>query len=85
MVLMVRVDFTGPVPEIAAGWATEQVGASMAPAGLDVTAHASATLPVKPPLGVTVKVEVVEAPLAMSAAGGALNVNVPGLTIGSMT
>ena len=35
-----------------------KVGGSVAPLGLDVTAAVSATLPVKPPEGVTVMVEV---------------------------
>jgi hypothetical protein len=41
-----------------------KVGGSCAPAGLDVRAAVSATLPVKPPLGVTEMVEVlpVDAP-----------------------
>ena len=40
---------------------TTQVGGSTAPAG-PVTVHASATVPVKPPLGVTVIVDVPVAP-----------------------
>jgi hypothetical protein len=61
-VLTVSVAVTGPVPEIAAGCAAEQVGVPTAPDGLAVTAQVSATLPVKPPLGVSVMVEVALAP-----------------------
>jgi hypothetical protein len=61
VVLTVSVAVTDPVPVIAAGWVTEQTGGSTEPAGL-VTVHERATLPVKPPLGVTVIVEVPVAP-----------------------
>ena len=59
---MVSVAVTDPVPEIAAGWVAVQEGTLIAPDVLGATAHASATLPVKPPLGVIVTVEVVEPP-----------------------
>jgi hypothetical protein len=59
---MLSVAITGCVPEIAVGWVTEQVGGSTAFEGLLVTAHASDTLPVKPPLGVMVTCEVAEPP-----------------------
>ena len=59
---MVSVAVTGAVPEIAVGADTEQVGASTTPAGLPVTAQVRATVPVKPPLGVSVIVEVPVAP-----------------------
>jgi len=52
---------TAPVPVIAAGWVTEQTGGSTEPAG-PVTVHERATFLVKPPLGVTVIVEVPVAP-----------------------
>jgi hypothetical protein len=60
-VFTVSVAVTGEVPAMAACAATEQVGASTAPEG-PVTAHESVTVPVKPPLGVTVIVEVPLAP-----------------------
>lgn len=50
------------MPEIAVGWLTAQVGGSTAPAGLLVTAHDIVTVPVNPPLGVIVIVEVVAPP-----------------------
>jgi hypothetical protein len=59
---MVSVDVTPAVPEMAAGWVTVQEGTLIAPDVLGATAHVSATLPVKPPLGVIVTVEVVEPP-----------------------
>jgi len=62
VVFTVSVEVTAPVPDIAAGCVAEQVGMSIAPAGLAVTAHVSATVPVNPPLGVTVIVEVPLAP-----------------------
>jgi len=40
-------------------------------------AHVSATVPVKPPVGVTVMVEVVEPPGAMAAAELELSENAP--------
>jgi hypothetical protein len=61
VVLTVSLEVTTPVPVIAAGWVTEQIGGSTEPAG-PVTVHESETFPVKPPLGVTVIVEVPVAP-----------------------
>ena len=58
VVLIASVAVTGAVPEIAAGAVTEQVGISTAPAGLPVTAQVRATVPVKPPVGVIVTVDV---------------------------
>ena len=58
VVLTVSVAVTGAVPEIAAGAGTEQDGISTAPAGLPVTAQVRATLPVNPPVGVIVTVDV---------------------------
>ena len=58
VVVMVSFAVTAADPAKAAGAATEQVGASTEPDGLAVTAHVSATVPAKPPLGVTVMVEV---------------------------
>jgi hypothetical protein len=57
-VFTVNVAVTGCVPEIVTGCVTEQVGTLAAPEGLDVIAHDNATPPVKPPLGVTVTVDV---------------------------
>jgi hypothetical protein len=71
----VSIALTGWVPEIAGGWVTVQVGTSAAPDG-PVTAHVSATLPVKPPLGVTVMVDVVAPPAATAAAAVELSANV---------
>jgi hypothetical protein len=59
---MVSMEVTGVAPETAPGCATEQVGGSIAPVGLAVTAQARVTLPVNPPPGVTVMVEVPLAP-----------------------
>src|SRR5580698_3889114 len=78
VVLTVSVAVTAAVAEIAAGWLTEQVGILAAPAGLDVTAHARLTAPVKPPLGVMVMVEVAEAPGAMAVGAVELNAKVLG-------
>lgn len=84
VVLTVSVADTAPIPVIAAGWVTEQTGRSTEPAG-PVTVHERATFPVKPPLGVTVIVEVPVAPgeamvtvvlvrVKFGATGGAVNV-----------
>ena len=62
MVFTVSVAVTAVVPVIAGGVVTRQVGTSVAPAGVLVTAQPSATAPVKPPLGVTVIVEVAGVP-----------------------
>ena len=62
--MMVSVEVTGCVPEIAAGWLTVQVGDAIAPVGPFATAQVSATVPVKPPLGVMVRFEVAEPPAA---------------------
>jgi hypothetical protein len=59
---MVSVAVTAAVPEMAAGMVAEQRGRSTAPDVLGATVHVSATLPVKPPLGVIVTVEVVGLP-----------------------
>lgn len=56
------VAVTAAVPVIAGGVVTEQVGGSVAPVGLAVIEQASATAPVKPPLGVTVIVDVAGVP-----------------------
>jgi len=54
---MVRAAVTGWLPVIAAGCAATQVGGLLAPEGAPVIAQLSVTLPAKPPLGVTVIVE----------------------------
>ena len=60
VVPIVSVAVPAPVPEMATGLVEPKlrVGRSCAPAGLEVTAAVSATLPVNPPAGLTVIVEV---------------------------
>jgi hypothetical protein len=69
---MVRVAVAALLPVMVTGLVEPKlkVGGSMAPAGLEVMAAVSATLPVKPPTGITVMVEVfdVVAPGAMVTA-----------------
>jgi hypothetical protein len=84
VVLMVSFAVTAAVPEVAAGALIEQVGASTEPDGPAVTAQVSATLPVKPPLGVTVMVEVPLAPGDAMLIGVPLSVKVVG-RIGATT
>jgi hypothetical protein len=55
---MVRVAVTAVFPVIAGGAVTEHVGASAPPMGPPVTAQLRDTLPVKPPLGLMVMVDV---------------------------
>ena len=74
-VVTVSVAVAACVPEIAAGWLTEHVGGAAAPDAPLLTAHASATLPVNPPPGATVIVEVVEPPGAMGPAAPAVTEN----------
>jgi hypothetical protein len=62
MVLIVSVAVTAAVPEIAAGAVVEQVGALTAPAGRPLTTQVSSTVPVKPPAGVIVIIDVPLAP-----------------------
>ena len=64
VVLTVSVAVTAEVLLIDTGAPTEQLGASTATAG-PVTTHENFTVPLKPPLGVTV---IVEVPLAPGAA-----------------
>jgi hypothetical protein len=61
-VLIVTVSVTGVAPATDAACAAEQVGRVVAPAGPEVTVHASATVPVKPLFGVTIIVAVAEPP-----------------------
>jgi hypothetical protein len=60
VVEMVRVAVPGESPVISTGLVEPKlsVGRSWAPAGLEVTAAVSVTPPMKPPIGVTVIVEV---------------------------
>ena len=60
VVLMVRVAVPAVVPVMLTGLVEPKlnVGRYSAPDGLDVIAAVSATLPVKPPVGVTVMVDV---------------------------
>ena len=69
MVLMVSVEVTAWVPEMAAGWETEQVGGATPPAGLLLIAQERETVPVNPPAGVIVMVEDAEPPAEMAAIG----------------
>jgi hypothetical protein len=73
---MVSIAVTAAVPEMAAGVVVVQAGTSTAPEVLAATAHVSATLPVKPPLGVMVTVEVVDSPGSMGVVEVSLNENV---------
>ena len=84
-VLMVSVDVTAPVPEITAGMLAEQVGASIAPGTPATTAQVSATVPVKPPLGVIVSVEVAELPWTTAVVGVAVIENAPDPEVVCMT
>jgi hypothetical protein len=96
VVLTVSVAVTAAVPEIAAGAVTEQVGISTAPAGLPVTAQVRATVPVKPPLGVIVTVDVPVFPgdeiptelpsrVKLGGGGGAVAITVKGIETTSWT
>jgi hypothetical protein len=78
VVLIVRLAVTAAVPEMAAGEMVEQVGTSTEPDGAAVTAHVSTTLPVNPPLGVIVMVEVPVAPGDAMLIGEPLSVKVVG-------
>ena len=72
VVAMVRVPVTGVLPAIVKGLVELKlnVGGTEAPLGLVVRAAVRVTLPVKPPIGVTVIVEVlpVVAPATMLTA-----------------
>lgn len=75
--MKVSAAIADPVPEIAAGCVTEQLGVPVAPAGLEVTAQLRVTLPVKPPLGDTVMVEVAVPPCMIVAGEVPLSEKVP--------
>lgn len=62
MVVIVRVAATAAAPTMAGGVGTEHAGASIAPMGLPTTAQLRVTLPVKPPLGLMVMVDVTLVP-----------------------
>ena len=81
---MVSVAVTAAVPAMAGGAVAEQVGTSIAPDGLEVTAQVRATLPVNPPLGVTVMVEVPLAPGDATLIGVPLSVKA-GATVEPVT
>jgi hypothetical protein len=68
VVLTVSLEVTAWVPDMAAGADTAHVGGLAAPGGRPVTAHESDTLPLKPPTGVIVIVEVVEPPAEIAGA-----------------
>ena len=70
VVLMVITPVTTAVPVIAGGAVvTAQVGVSVAPVGLEVTAHERVTVPVKPALGVIVIGDVPLAPAEVMVIG----------------
>lgn len=83
----VRVAVTACVPVTAGGWLTEQAGGSTGLDGLVAMAHARATGPVKPPLGVMVMVEVPVAPADAMLMAEPLRANwpVPGPVTGGST
>ena len=58
VVVTVRVAVTAAVPAMLTEDGTEQVAGLVAPAGLVVTAQVRLTVPLKPPVGVTLTVEV---------------------------
>ena len=72
---MVSVAEAGCVPAIDADWSIVHDGGFCAPEGLEVTAHASDTAPVKPPLGVMVMVDVEVLPALMVVRGLPLMAN----------
>ena len=57
-----RVAVTAVEPVMVGGAVTVHVGMYCPPLGLEVTAQVSATVPVYPPIGVTVMLDVAEAP-----------------------
>jgi hypothetical protein len=69
VVLIVSVAVAGADPAIDADGSIVHEGAFFAPEGLAVTAQASDTAPVKPPLGVMVMVEVDEPPALIVVSG----------------
>jgi hypothetical protein len=88
VVEIVRMAVPAPAPVIATGLVEPKLrlGAYWDPEGLEVTVAVSATLPVKPPLGVTVMVEVLPVvapgvtvtagPLIVKLGAGRIMVNV---------
>ena len=79
VVFMVIDVVTGCVPEIVAACAAEHVGESVAPDGPEVIAQLRATLPVKPPLGVIVTVDVPVIPGDVMVTAVPLKVNAAGV------
>ena len=82
--MIVSCAVAGWVPVMAVGWVMEHVGASTAPDGPPFTAHESCTVPVNPPLGVTVTTEVPFTPGDAMLIGAPLNAN-RGVTVGPVT
>ena len=80
-VFSVSVDVTAADPEIAVGCVAVQVGSPTPPVPVAATVQASATLPVKPPPGVMVMVEVAELPGVMLLVVEALNENASAGTV----
>jgi hypothetical protein len=74
VVLTVSVAVTGAPPVIAGGAVTEHVGVSAAPMGPPEAAQLRATLPVKPPVGVIVTVDVPLGPGAAMVTAALLSV-----------
>ena len=83
VVLIVSVAVTAAGPVIAGGAVTEHVGASAPPVGPPVTAQLKATLPVKPPLGLIITVEVLFGPGAEMVIPALVSVK-PGGTAGTL-
>jgi hypothetical protein len=83
VVLIVSVAVTAASPVIGGGTVTEHVGASAPPVGPPATAQLRATLPVKPPLGLIVTVEVPFGPGAAMVIPALLSVK-PGGAAGTL-
>jgi hypothetical protein len=69
IVLIVSVALTGCVPEMDADGSMEHVGKLVAPEGPPATAHANVMVPVNPPLGVIVMMDVEELPALIADIG----------------
>jgi hypothetical protein len=79
VVVTVNVDVTADaVVMLTEVGDSEQLGSSVAPVGAAVIAQVTATLPVNPPVGVTVTVDVPVAPWDAMVIAGALIVIPPG-------
>lgn len=85
VVVTVNVDVTADaVVMLTEVGDSEQLGSSVAPVGAAVIAQVTATLPVNPPVGVTVTVDVPVAPWDAMVIAGALIVTPPGF-VGAVT